>query len=670
VPTGTRDLASHVLWERSLERSRRRRVLAEAARKQLARRKTASVAMSAAVAAAPIAPSVAAAASMSKETTARVARKLEKQHVNRVLLEKGDSSTAVVELQRALRIPDDGIYGKQTAWAVETFQQREGLDPTGTVDVKTWLKLFPGDAVIYVAPAAAKALGAQTSGPSWTAVNAAELQQAQTKLAAQISSAQGGDAQAHHAKRHHATIASAAKDLPKHAGDPGHQKPSGTDISSPGGARAHHVAPLPSTGTLGGSGHQQAPSSPPVVHHAPKSQPFTAPKMPNGSAGDIIKALIAAANRIDSKHYAYSWGGGHNASFSGPYDCSGAVSAVLHAAGLLSHPMVSGDFMHWGAPGKGAVTIYANAGHVYMSIMGHFFGTSGANPGGGAGWFNGAPRPGFAVVHVPLERLHMKWASSSRKKAKRARAARVKARRHHRHTTATWSANGGTQATKADTASSNPGPQASPSEPQPAAQTSPQAPVANTAPVDSVTPIASAPKAAAPQSAVTPQAAPAQPQAQVQQQAPVQPQAQVQPQAAPVQPQAQVQPQAAPVQPQAPAQPQAQVQPQAPVQQAPAQPQAQVQPQQQAPAQPQAQVQPAAPAAPKAPSSAAPAAPAQPQASTPAPAPKPAAPAQPAQASTPAPAPAAAAPQQAAGAGQAAAKSATKPAAASADSNG
>ena len=34
MPTGTRDLASHVLWERSLERSRRRRVLAEAARKQ------------------------------------------------------------------------------------------------------------------------------------------------------------------------------------------------------------------------------------------------------------------------------------------------------------------------------------------------------------------------------------------------------------------------------------------------------------------------------------------------------------------------------------------------------------------------------------------------------------------------------------------------------------
>ena len=66
--------------------------------------------------------------------------------------------------------------------------------------------------------------------------------------------------------------------------------------------------------------------------------------------------------------------------FSGPYDCSGAVSAVLHAAGLLKRPMVSGEFMHWGAPGPGSVTIYANAGHVYMSILGRYFGTSSANP--------------------------------------------------------------------------------------------------------------------------------------------------------------------------------------------------------------------------------------------------------------------------------------------------
>src|SRR4051794_38079320 len=118
----------------------------------------------------------------------------------------------------------------------------------------------------------------------------------------------------------------------------------------------------------------------------------------------MISAMVNQANYIDGQHYSYKWGGGH-ANFQGPYDCSGAVSAVLHAAGLLSHPMGSGDFEHYGAPGKGAVTLYANASHVYMSINGHYFGTSSANPGGGAGWFNGSARSGFVVVHVPFERM-------------------------------------------------------------------------------------------------------------------------------------------------------------------------------------------------------------------------------------------------------------------------
>ena len=130
----------------------------------------------------------------------------------------------------------------------------------------------------------------------------------------------------------------------------------------------------------------------------------------------MIRAMIRMANRIDAKRYPYRWGGGHNASFSGPYDCSGAVSAVLRAAGLVDRPMVSGEYMRWGAPGKGAVTIYANAGHVYMSILGRFFGTTGMNPGGGAGWFPGAPRAGFAVVHVPFSKFKFKGNTKTRVK--------------------------------------------------------------------------------------------------------------------------------------------------------------------------------------------------------------------------------------------------------------
>jgi hypothetical protein len=51
------------------------------------------------------------------------------------------------------------------------------------------------------------------------------------------------------------------------------------------------------------------------------------------------------------------------------------------------------------------VTLYANSGHVYGKIGNSWWGTSRANPGGGAGWFPGAPRAGFAVRHVPEKLL-------------------------------------------------------------------------------------------------------------------------------------------------------------------------------------------------------------------------------------------------------------------------
>lgn len=101
-----------------------------------------------------------------------------------------------------------------------------------------------------------------------------------------------------------------------------------------------------------------------------------------------VKRLFARAAAIDSQHLPYVYGGGHSARTSRPgtpLDCSAAVSKVL---GI--DPRVSGDFQSFGSPGadrtgKG-VTIYANKGHVLMEIDGHFWGTSHANPNGGAGW--------------------------------------------------------------------------------------------------------------------------------------------------------------------------------------------------------------------------------------------------------------------------------------------
>ena len=49
-----------------------------------------------------------------------------------------------------------------------------------------------------------------------------------------------------------------------------------------------------------------------------------------------IQAAIAAGNAIHT--FPYVWGGGHRSFTDTGYDCSGAVSYVLHAAGMLSSP--------------------------------------------------------------------------------------------------------------------------------------------------------------------------------------------------------------------------------------------------------------------------------------------------------------------------------------------
>jgi hypothetical protein len=127
-----------------------------------------------------------------------------------------------------------------------------------------------------------------------------------------------------------------------------------------------------------------------------------------------VQAMVRKADEIASHHYNYEWGGGHGAigvpghgsgHGSGPgvgFDCSGTVSAVLHAAGLLNTPLTSGPLMSWGAPGPGKhVTIWASPVHTFMAMNGHYFGTSGSNAGGGAGWIGSFPESMPAVRHPP-----------------------------------------------------------------------------------------------------------------------------------------------------------------------------------------------------------------------------------------------------------------------------
>ncbi len=123
----------------------------------------------------------------------------------------------------------------------------------------------------------------------------------------------------------------------------------------------------------------------------------------------IVARAQRRAEKIDAAKKPYLWGGGHAGKVSlkggvAPLDCSGAVSAVL---GI--DPRVASQFKSFGSPGRApggrGISIYAADDHVLMEIDGKLFGTSGSNPGGGAGWIKRSDLPKgylnrFTVRHL------------------------------------------------------------------------------------------------------------------------------------------------------------------------------------------------------------------------------------------------------------------------------
>jgi peptidoglycan hydrolase-like protein with peptidoglycan-binding domain len=242
-------------------------------------------------------------------------------------VKRGDHGNAVKALQRVLHQHADGAFGPSTTRALRRFQRRHGLRPDGVVGPATWRALL-----------AARRTSSAGAGPRVTS-RGASVTALQRKLGLGADGVYGPQTEAA-VKR----------------------------FQGAHGLTADGVVGPATWQALGVGG------SPPVL----KPGGSTAPGL---SGVDLaLRHAVAAANRIDPLPYKY--GGGHGTFSDSGYDCSGSVSYVLHAAGLLHTPQDSSQLMSYGAAGRGRhITIYSNPGHVYMIIDGRRFDTSGSAAG-------------------------------------------------------------------------------------------------------------------------------------------------------------------------------------------------------------------------------------------------------------------------------------------------
>jgi cell wall-associated NlpC family hydrolase len=174
-------------------------------------------------------------------------------------------------------------------------------------------------------------------------------------------------------------VAGGAAPAPASTPDLGKSDPAPTGPATSGGTVAHTAS--------GGSGAVSRATALPNGVALPPLQAPTA-----------VRQIIEAGNAI--ARTPYLWGGGHGKWLDKGYDCSGSVSFVLAAAGLLGGPLDSGHLMSWGQPGNGRwVTIYANAGHVFLEVAGIRFDT-GAQSVTGSRWASfGRSTAGFVARH-------------------------------------------------------------------------------------------------------------------------------------------------------------------------------------------------------------------------------------------------------------------------------
>jgi peptidoglycan hydrolase-like protein with peptidoglycan-binding domain len=297
--------------------------------------------------------------------------------IRAAVLRPGAKGTPVRSLQQilvrvGLKVAVSGTYHQETATAVQRFQIARGLDASGVAG-----------------PATIRALRAAARGPRSTSAagglgfgeGAERIRRLGDRIPL-VAGMSGADVRQLQAFLRRAGVRGA----PRPTGEYGAQTAAavrryerGERRAVDGGLDAGDIYALLSDVGEDGTGENPAGTPPPPPLAPGERARVRADGIavaPEG-APEAVKRIIAAGNQIAKM--PYKWGGGHGRWIDSGYDCSGSVSFALRGAGFMKGgALPSYGFYDWGEAGAGRwVTIYTNAGHMYMVVAGIRFDTSG-----------------------------------------------------------------------------------------------------------------------------------------------------------------------------------------------------------------------------------------------------------------------------------------------------
>ncbi len=273
------------------------------------------------------------------------------------------SADAVRQLQTALHLPVDGVFGAETEAAVRRLQARHGLNVDGVVGPGTWGIIGVQNQLTLTPPATALPAPAQAQEPAARAATVAQ----------RVGSAQaptGAEA---------VRWLQAALHLPVDGEFGPATEASVRRLQARHGLTVDGVVGPSTWALIGVHGVGTLTPPPSALVQAESTAGSTAAGGSTSTAGygaseDVVQRVIDAGEEIATRPYV--WGGGHGSFQSYGYDCSGSVSYALHGGGLLSSPEDSTGLESFGEAGPGRyITIYANSEHAFMVVDGKRFDT-------------------------------------------------------------------------------------------------------------------------------------------------------------------------------------------------------------------------------------------------------------------------------------------------------